>query len=65
MLFRSAMMAAKYSDTNVLITGESGTGKENIARMIHFASTRKNNLFCAVNSSAIPESLMESEFYGP
>ncbi len=59
-----AMMAAKYSDTNVLITGESGTGKENIARMIHFASTRKNNLFCAVNSSAIPESLMESEFFG-
>ena len=59
-----AMMAAKYSDTNVLITGESGTGKENIARMIHFASTRKNNLFCAVNSSAIPESLVESEFFG-
>lgn len=59
-----AMTAANYPDTNVLVTGESGTGKENIARIIHFASKRKDNLFCAVNSSAISDSLMESEFFG-
>lgn len=59
-----ATTAAKYADTNVLITGESGTGKENVARIIHFMSARKNNLFCAVNSSAITETLLESEFFG-
>ncbi|HEY5511663.1 MAG TPA: sigma-54 dependent transcriptional regulator [Prolixibacteraceae bacterium] len=59
-----AMMAAQYPDTNVLITGESGTGKENIARIIHFGSSRKKNIFCPVNSSAITDSLLESEFFG-
>lgn len=59
-----AMTAAKYRDTNVLITGESGTGKENIARIIHFASNRSDSIFCAVNSSSITESLLESEFFG-
>jgi DNA-binding NtrC family response regulator len=59
-----AMIAANYPDANVLITGESGTGKENIARIIHFASPKKDNIFCAVNSSAISESLLESEFFG-
>lgn len=59
-----AMTAATYSDTSVLITGESGTGKENIARIIHYESSRKDNFFCAVNSSAITESLLESEFFG-
>jgi DNA-binding NtrC family response regulator len=59
-----AMTASKYKDTSVLITGESGTGKENIARIIHYESQRKDNLFCAVNSSAITDSLLESEFFG-
>jgi len=59
-----AMTAANFPDTNVLITGESGTGKENIARIIHFASIRKENLLCTVNSSSITDSLMESEFFG-
>jgi DNA-binding NtrC family response regulator len=59
-----AMTASEFPDTNVLITGESGTGKENIARIIHYSSKRKDNLFCAVNSSAITESLLESEFFG-
>ena len=63
-ILEQAMMAAQYPDTNVLITGESGTGKENIARIIHFGSSRKKNLFCAVNSSAITDSLLESEFFG-
>ncbi len=59
-----AITAAKYPDTNVLITGESGTGKENIARIIHYDSRRKDNIFCAVNCSAITDSLLESEFFG-
>jgi DNA-binding NtrC family response regulator len=59
-----AMTASKYKDTSVLITGESGTGKENIARIIHYESDRKDNVFCAVNSSAITDSLLESEFFG-
>jgi DNA-binding NtrC family response regulator len=59
-----SMIASQFPDTNVLITGESGTGKENIARIIHFESNRKNNLFWAVNSSSITDSLLESEFFG-
>lgn len=63
-VYEQAVTAAEYSEANVLITGESGTGKENIARIIHHSSDRKDNLFCAVNSSAITESLLESEFFG-
>jgi DNA-binding NtrC family response regulator len=63
-VYEQAVTAAEYADANVLITGESGTGKENIARIIHHSSSRKDNLFCAVNSSAITESLLESEFFG-
>ncbi|MEI6899491.1 MAG: sigma-54 dependent transcriptional regulator [Bacteroidota bacterium] len=63
-VLETAMIAAQFPDTNVLITGESGTGKENIARIIHFESSRKNNLFWAVNSSSITDSLLESEFFG-
>jgi transcriptional regulator with PAS, ATPase and Fis domain len=48
----------------VLITGESGTGKENIARIIHYSSKRKDHIFYAINSSAITDSLLESEFFG-
>ncbi|MFZ4522465.1 MAG: sigma-54-dependent transcriptional regulator [Bacteroidales bacterium] len=63
-VFEAALTAASYPDANVLITGESGTGKENIARIIHYSSPRKDNIFCAVNSSAITDSLLESEFFG-
>ena len=59
-----AITAANYPEANVLITGESGTGKENIARIIHYSSHRKDHVFCAVNSSAITETLLESEFFG-
>ena len=59
-----ATTAAQYPDINVLITGESGTGKENVARFIHYASRLCNNVFFAVNSCAISDSLMESEFFG-
>lgn len=59
-----SLQAAKYDDVNVLICGESGTGKEIIARIIHFASERKKHNFFPVNCSAIPETLLESEFFG-
>lgn len=57
-------MVANTPDTSVLITGESGTGKELVARAIHNLSGRNDELFCAVNMSAVPESLFESEFFG-
>lgn len=52
------------TDSTVLISGESGTGKELIAKSIHFNSKRANSKFVAVNCSAIPETLFESEMFG-
>lgn len=51
-------------DTTVLIRGENGTGKELVARAIHFNSPRKSGAMISINCGAIPETLIESEFFG-
>jgi DNA-binding NtrC family response regulator len=52
------------SKASVVITGQSGTGKEMVARAIHQLSPRRDKPFIAINCSAIPASLMESEMFG-
>lgn len=50
--------------TTVLIAGQSGTGKELAAKSIHFNSPRRNKPFVAINCGAVPQNLLESEFFG-
>ncbi|MEM9444246.1 MAG: sigma-54 dependent transcriptional regulator [Verrucomicrobiota bacterium] len=72
LLFRSEEMERIYrlikrvgpTNATVLIEGESGTGKELIAHAIHMESARKSKPYIKVNCAAVPENLLESEFFG-
>ncbi len=65
--FRSLLTRAQrvaQTDADILIEAESGTGKELLAQLIHGSSPRKRGPFVAVNCSAFPENLLESELFG-
>ncbi len=61
---RAEIKSIAQSTSSVLIIGETGTGKELVAKTIHYNSNRCDKPFVDVNSAAIPESLVESEFFG-
>ncbi len=60
----SLISKAVKTDISVSITGETGTGKEMVAKAIHFNSKRRKGPFVAVNVSAVPHELIESEMFG-
>ena len=63
---RVLQLAQRVAETtvNVLITGETGTGKEMVAKVVHYSGRRRHGPFMAVNCTAVPETLFESEFFG-
>jgi len=62
-LLSFTLRVAKSEASTVLIEGESGTGKDLMAQFLHYSSTRRNGPFVALNCSAIPETLLESELF--
>ncbi|MBI3621823.1 MAG: sigma-54-dependent Fis family transcriptional regulator [Nitrospirae bacterium] len=63
-IYKMMAKIAQDDKATVLIDGETGTGKELVARIIHQMSPRREAPFIAVNCAAIPDSIMESEFFG-
>ncbi|MHC1791548.1 sigma-54 interaction domain-containing protein [Solidesulfovibrio sp.] len=63
---RVLQLAQRVAETtvNVLITGETGTGKEMVAKVVHYSGRRRHGPFMAVNCTAVPDTLFESEFFG-
>ncbi|HEX2678981.1 MAG TPA: sigma-54 dependent transcriptional regulator [Polyangiales bacterium] len=61
---RSMLERLSKTEATVLVTGETGTGKEVAARTLHDHGVRRNGPFVAINCSALPESLLESELFG-
>ena len=62
-VYESIIKAAE-TEANIIILGETGTGKELVAKSIHELSCRAKNTFMTINCGAIPENLVESEFFG-
>lgn len=63
-VLKLAAKAAEHDFASVLIQGPTGSGKELVAKLVHFHSNRRSNIFYPVNCSAIAEPLMESELFG-
>lgn len=61
---KETLLKVAPRNSNVLITGESGTGKELFAQAIHAASLRRSGPLVKINCAAIPDTLLESEFFG-
>ncbi len=61
---RREIQLASRSDAKVLITGETGVGKEVVAHLIHHESRRQRAPFIIINCAGVPETLLESEFFG-
>ncbi len=59
-----ALRVARSEATTILLEGESGTGKDLMAQFLHYSSNRRTGPFVALNCSAIPEALLESELFG-
>ena len=63
-ILRRDINAAAESDAKVLLTGETGSGKEVVAHAIHSLSLRRDRPFVSINCAGIPDTLLESEFFG-
>ena len=61
---RSEIEAAARTDTKVLLTGETGVGKEVVAQEVHRRSRRARQPFITINCAGVPDTLLESEFFG-
>jgi two-component system C4-dicarboxylate transport response regulator DctD len=61
---REQLLAFAQADADVLIYGETGTGKELVARSLHERSSRRDSNFVSINCGALPEMVIESEFFG-